>query len=39
MEIKSYKELIVYQKSKELVKAIYALTRNFPREELYGLTS
>lgn len=39
MEIKSYKELIAYQKGMELVKAIYILTKKFPREELYGLTS
>ena len=39
MEIKSYKELIAYQKSKELVKVIYVLTKDFPKEELYGLTS
>src|SRR3989338_174321 len=39
MEIKSYKDLIAYQKSFDLVKAIYVLTGKFPREELYGLTS
>ena len=39
MAIKSYKELIVWQKSMELVKEIYRLTEQFPKEELYGLRS
>lgn len=39
MYIKSYKELIVWQKSFELVKKIYALTKYFPKEEVYGITS
>lgn len=37
--IKSYKELVVWQKSMELVKEILALTREFPKSELYGLVS
>ena len=37
--IKSYKELTVWQKSIELVIEIYRLTKNFPKEEIYGLTS
>lgn len=39
MLVKSYKELIVWQKSMDLVKEIYLLTEKFPREELYGLVS
>lgn len=35
----SYKELVVWQKSVELVVAIYGLTENFPKSELYGLVS
>ncbi len=35
----SYRELRVWQKSVDLVTAIYQLTRAFPKEELYGLTS
>ena len=35
----NYKELIVWQKSITLVKGIYAVTRTFPPEEKYGLTS
>lgn len=37
--IKSYKELIVWQKSIKLVKEIFILTNKFPKSELYGLTS
>jgi len=37
--INSYKELIVWQKSIELVVAVYDLTAQFPKEEIYGLTS
>lgn len=37
--LKSYRELIVWQKSIKLVVAVYELTEKFPRSELYGLTS
>jgi len=37
--LKSYKELIVWQKSIDFTVEIYRVTRNFPREELFGLTS
>lgn len=39
IKIKSYKELTVWQKSMDLVIEIYKLTKTFPKEELYGLTS
>lgn len=39
MKVKSYQELIVWQKSMELVEEIYSATRNFPREEVYSLTN
>jgi len=39
MKIDSYSELIVWQKAMDLVEAVYALTKNFPSEEVYGLTS
>lgn len=35
----SYKDLIVWQKSIDLVIEVYALTGKFPKHELYGLTS
>ena len=37
--LNSYKELIVWQKSFELVKKIYKITDNFPKSEIYGLSS
>lgn len=36
---KSFQDLIVWKKAHEFVLAVYVLTRTFPREELYGLTS
>ncbi len=38
-KIESHKDLIVWQKSLELVERIYQLTKEFPKDELYGLTS
>ena len=37
--IYSYKDLVVWQKSVELVVVICALTEKFPQAEIYGLTS
>jgi len=39
MGIESYKELIVWQKAMDLVVAIYEITEQFPKSELYGLVS
>ena len=39
MSVESYKDLIVWQKSVELVTAVYDLTDRFPRSEMYGLVS
>ena len=35
----SYKDLVVWQKGIELAKRIYGVTRRFPNEERFGLTS
>ena len=35
----SYKDLVVWQKGIELAKRIYSVTRRFPTEERFGLTS
>ena len=35
----SYKDLDVWKVSMEVVKEVYLLTKKFPREELYSLTS
>ncbi|WP_322971822.1 four helix bundle protein [Faecalibacter sp. LW9] len=39
MDIKSHKDLKVWQESITLVEDIYQLTAKFPKEELFGLTS
>src|SRR5258705_5137149 len=39
MKLKSYTELIAWQKAMTLVAAVYSATKVFPKEELYGLTS
>lgn len=36
--LKSYKELIVWQKSINLVEEIYFLTSKFPKDETYALS-
>jgi four helix bundle protein len=35
----NYKEIKIWQHSRRLVKVIYLLTKEFPKEEIYGLTS
>ncbi len=37
--IKRFKDLRIWQKGIEVVTDIYTLTKKFPKEELYGLTS
>lgn len=37
--MKNFKELVVWQKSHRMTLDVYAATRGFPKEELYGLTS
>ena len=36
---KPHKKLVAWQKSMDLVERIYELSKRFPREEVYGLTS
>ena len=38
-EVKSYRDLIVWQKAMQLVTDIYTATKSFPSDELYGLMS
>ena len=38
-EIKSHKNLLVWQKAVDLVVTVYQITSTFPRDELYGLVS
>jgi len=37
--LKSYRDLIVWQKSMDLVVEVYKMIANFPQNEIYGLTS
>ena len=37
--IRSYRDLKAWQKAMELVKEIYRVSREFPKEELFGLMS
>ncbi len=39
MTVKKYSDLIVWQKAMDLVEMVYRYTEDFPKEELYGLTS
>ncbi|MER8514030.1 four helix bundle protein [Mesorhizobium sp. M1060] len=38
-KINSYKDLIVWQQAMDLAVSSYSLTKTWPKEELYGLTS
>ena len=37
MEVFTYRKLLVYQRSKDLVKHVYCLLKLFPKEEQYAL--
>ena len=39
MKLKSYQDLIAWQKAMDLVEDVYKASRDFPREETYSLTS
>ncbi|MDO6738988.1 four helix bundle protein [Wenyingzhuangia sp. 2_MG-2023] len=36
---KSFEDLLVWQKGHEFVLEVYKITKQFPKEEIYGLTS
>ncbi|SRR6266404_88120 len=36
--IKSHRDLVVWQKAMDLTVELYSVTKQFPRDELYGLT-
>ena len=38
-QVKSYRDLVAWQKARELVKAVYRLTAGFPPGERFGLVS
>jgi len=37
--VRNYRELIAWQKAMELAEEVYRVTKGFPREEAYGLSS
>ena len=39
MAVRTYQELVVWQRAMNLVVAVYKLSAQFPKEEMYGLTS
>ena len=38
-EVRSYKDLVAWQKSMDLVAAVYRASQGFPKEEIFGLVS
>jgi four helix bundle protein len=38
-EYRTYKDLDIWKKARSLVKEVYLVTRNFPKDEMYGLMS
>lgn len=36
--VRSFRDLVVWQKAVDLAEEVYFVTRTFPKEELYGLT-
>ena len=38
-QIRTYRDLVVWQKSMVLVTEVYKLSKSFPKDEVYGLTS
>ena len=38
-EIASYRDLLVWEQAMELAAAVYRLTRDWPKDERYGITS
>ncbi len=39
VKIQGFRDLKIWQRSREMVKTAYLLTATFPKEEIYGLTS
>jgi four helix bundle protein len=38
-KVRSYKDLVAWQKSMDLVTAVYRASQGFPKEEIFGLVS
>jgi four helix bundle protein len=39
MQVKSFRDLIAWQKAIDLIVTVYQACREYPRDEIYGLTS
>ncbi|MEX2270049.1 MAG: four helix bundle protein [Vicinamibacterales bacterium] len=39
MSVKDYSQLETWQRAMDLAEAVYAATRGYPKDEMYGLTS
>ena len=39
MPVQSYRQLIAWQEAMDFVAEVYRVTRTFPKEEMYGVTS
>ncbi|MGB7623641.1 MAG: four helix bundle protein [Terriglobia bacterium] len=39
VKVKKYSDLIVWQKAMDLTSEVYSVTKCFPKDEIYGLTS
>jgi len=39
MQVNSYQDLVVWQKAMDLVEHCYRITKGFPKDELFGMTS
>jgi four helix bundle protein len=39
MTVKQYRDLIAWQKAMDLVEQVYKITKEFPKDEMYGLVS
>ena len=37
--VKSYRDLFIWQKGMAIVDEVYKITKTFPKEEIFGLTS
>lgn len=37
--VRSYRDLLAWQKAMDLVEMVYNITRDWPKDEIYGLTS
>ena len=39
VEVRGYRDLVVWQKAMDVVSDVYRLSKSWPKEELYGLTN